>query len=163
MLLFLGNLCYPPLFTSLTAANDHRLRLHVRKQPLADDLYHVAACKVDDHRGRELEHELSREVSKAARHQARGRTYEFLHLDDLQPPVHLGHEVCRTRERDGAGANKAPEQCRVLADSLAEWSALERHSANIIKEYMKSRAHLEVDGERRHLLRQTQEVDGGVE
>ena len=65
-------------------------------------------------------------------------TYDVLHLDDLQPPVQLRHQVRRPRECDGFGADKPPVQSRVLTDALPE------------------RTTLEVDCKRRHLLGQAE-------
>lgn len=127
----------------LTATRHHWLRLQVRKQVLAHHLDDIAAREIDDHRRAQPELE------------------GIYHLNDLQPAVELGHEVGGTGERDGACAQEAIPQCPVLADALAEWTTLPicQHTAS---SYIR-KAYLEVDRERRHLLRQSQQVDRCVQ
>ena len=72
-------------------------------------------------------------------------THPRLHFEQLQPAVELGRELGRTGKGDGADSSKTIVERRVLTDSLAE------------------RSTLEVNDKGRDLLRQTQEVDSGVE
>jgi hypothetical protein len=72
-------------------------------------------------------------------------THPTGHLHELQPPVGLGHKVGRTRVRDRADTKQTVVQRWVLTDSLTEGTTLE------------------VENKSRHLLRETEKVDGSVE
>jgi hypothetical protein len=72
-------------------------------------------------------------------------THSIGHLVKLQPLVQVGEELGSTSVSYSTSTEKSIVKRLVLDDTLAEWSALE------------------VDDESRHLLTETQEVDGGIE
>lgn len=73
------------------------------------------------------------------------QTHRSLHLNNLQPPIHLRHKIRRSRKRNTARPDQSPIQRRVLSYALTEGSALV------------------VDREGGDLLREAEEEDGGVE
>lgn len=142
----------PSLFPSLAAFEYNGLGSEICKEGFANDFNQITPSKINDHRYRQLVHELRIRRKKTVLSAKRDKqvlrkknTYSAVHLNNLQPPIELGNKIGCATEGHTRCAYKAPPERSVLADTFAEG------------------ATLKVDGKSGDLLRKAKEVNGGIE
>jgi len=96
----------PSLFASFSSTCYHWLWFKIGEQVLADSFDDPAPNEIDYHCHGKAEFE------------------RVFHFNNLEPPVHFGHEIHGTRESNSTGSDKTVPQSFVFADAFSEGSSL---------------------------------------